>query len=146
MPAYADLEQRFRRLSLLRDATAMLQWDMMAMMPAGGAAARAEQLATLHLVCHEQLTDPRLSDLLDAAEAEPGLAPWQRANLAEMRRGWVHARRLTGPCSWWVVWADAEERDRLRRLYAYGRGCPGPHGSRYPKELRTPKPRKTRAS
>jgi DNA invertase Pin-like site-specific DNA recombinase len=68
-----------------------------------------------------------------------------RATLARWcRRGWVHARRLTGPCAWWVVWADAEERDRLRRLYAYGRGCPGPHGSRYPKELRTPKPRQTR--
>jgi hypothetical protein len=70
-----------------------------------------------------------------------------RATLARWCcRGWVHARRLSGPCSWWVVWADAEERDRLRHLYAYGRGCPGPHGSRYPKELRMPKPRKTRAS
>lgn len=65
-----------------------------------------------------------------------------RATLARWcRRGWVHARRLVGSCSWWVVWADAEERDRLRRLYAYGRGCAGPQGSRYPKELRTPKPR-----
>jgi len=66
-----------------------------------------------------------------------------RATLARWcRRGWVHARRLTGPCSWWVIWADAEEQDRLRRLYAFGRGCPGPEGSRYPKELRTPKSRK----
>jgi hypothetical protein len=55
-----------------------------------------------------------------------------RATLARWcRRGWVHARRLQGPFSWWVVWADAEERDRLRRLYAYGRGCAGPQGSRY---------------
>ena len=94
MPAYADLEQHFRRLSLLRDATALLQWDMMAMMPSGGAAARAEQLATLHLVCHELLTAPQLADLLDAAEAEGGLGPWQQANLAEMRRNWIHATAL----------------------------------------------------
>ena len=63
-----------------------------------------------------------------------------RATLARWcRRGWVHARRLPGPCSWWVVWADAEERSRLQRLYAYGRGCAREGGHRYPKELRTPK-------
>ena len=94
MQPYAELEQRFRRHSLLRDTTSMLQWDMMAMMPSGGAGARAEQLATLHLVCHELLTDPRLSDLLDEAEADRGLGPWQRANLAEMRRHWIHATAL----------------------------------------------------
>ena len=94
MQPYAELEQRFRRHSLLRDTTSMLQWDMMAMMPSGGAGARAEQLATLHLVCHELLTDPRLGDLLDAAEADDGLGPWQRANLAEMRRHWIHATAL----------------------------------------------------
>src|SRR5258707_1125758 len=117
MQPYPDLEQRFRRLSLLRDATAMLQWDMMAMMPAGGAAARAEQLATLHLVCHEQLTDPRLSDLLDAAEAEPGLAPWQRANLAEMRRGWVHATALDAR----LVEAMSRATNRCEQLWRQAR-------------------------
>ena len=94
MQAYTELEQRFRRHSLLRDTTSMLQWDMMAMMPSGGAGARAEQLATLHLVCHELLTDPRLGDLLDAAEADGDLGLWQRANLAEMRRHWIHATAL----------------------------------------------------
>jgi carboxypeptidase Taq len=93
--AYPKLEQRFRRLGLLRDAMAMLHWDLAAMMPPGGAAARADQLANLQLVCHELLTDPQLAELLDAAEADPGaLDPWQRANLAEMRRSWVHAAAL----------------------------------------------------
>jgi hypothetical protein len=57
------------------------------------------------------------------------------------RRGWVHARRMGKPGSWWVIWADAEEQDRMRRLYAYGRGNPDQSGQRYPAELRTPKPR-----
>jgi carboxypeptidase Taq len=93
--AYPELEQRFRRLGLLRDAQAMLHWDLAAMMPPGGAAARADQLANLQLVCHELLTDPRMSELLEAAEAEQGaLDPWQRANLAEMRRAWIHATAL----------------------------------------------------
>jgi carboxypeptidase Taq len=88
---YQSLEARFARLGALQDATAMLQWDTATLMPSGGAAARAEQLATLRLVCHELLTDPAVAELLAAAEAEPALDPWQRANLAEMRRLWVHA-------------------------------------------------------
>jgi carboxypeptidase Taq len=39
---------------------------------------------------HELLTAPDLSDLIDAA-ANIDLDPWQRANLAEMRRKQVHA-------------------------------------------------------
>jgi len=88
---YRQLEARFARLGALQDATAMLQWDTATLMPAGGAAARAEQLATLRLVCHELLNDPALGDLLAAAEDERDLDSWQRANLAEMRRLWVHA-------------------------------------------------------
>lgn len=33
-------------------------------------------------------------------------------------RGWVHARQLPGVGGRWVLWADADERDRLRRLRA----------------------------
>ena len=88
---YKSLEARFARLGALQDATAMLQWDSATLMPAGGAAARAEQLATLKVVCHEILTDPAMQDLLAGAAAQNDLDPWQRANLAEMRRLWLHA-------------------------------------------------------
>jgi carboxypeptidase Taq len=88
---YQTLEARFARLGALQDATAMLQWDSATVMPAGGAPARAEQLAQLKLVCHEIVTDPALADLLAGAAAQNDLDPWQRANLAEMRRIWVHA-------------------------------------------------------
>lgn len=33
-----------------------------------------------------------------------------------IRRGWVHARQLPVAGGCWIVWADAEELDRLRRL------------------------------
>ena len=69
----------------------MLHWDLAAVMPAGGAGARAEQLAGLKLVCHEIMTDPALPDLLDGAAAQNDLDPWQRANLGEMKRAWLHA-------------------------------------------------------
>jgi carboxypeptidase Taq len=91
MTPYQTLEAKFRRIGALQEAAAMLQWDWAAMMPAGGAAARAEQLAILKVLAHEALTDARLEDLLDAAAAQPELGPWQRANLHEMRRRWLHA-------------------------------------------------------
>lgn len=90
--AYGALEKRFRRLNLVRDSVGLLQWDMAAMMPNGGAAVRGEQLATLKVIIHEQITDPAMGDLFAAAnEAAPALDEWRRANLREMRRAWVHA-------------------------------------------------------
>ncbi len=88
--AYATLESRFKRLGLVNEAVAMLNWDTAAMMPEGAATARAEQLAELKVIAHEILADPRLADLMDAAGRD-GLDDWQRANLAEMRRLWLHA-------------------------------------------------------
>ena len=73
----------------------MLHWDWAVMMPSGGAAARAAQLAEIDLLRHEALTDARLADLLDEAEAaDDALDDWQRANLAEMRRRWRLAAAL----------------------------------------------------
>ena len=46
----------------------MLHWDAAAIMPAGGARARAEQLATLRVIAHEELTAPELDDLVVEAE------------------------------------------------------------------------------
>lgn len=87
---YLDLEKRFRRMDAVGGALSMLHWDMSAMMPSGGATSRAEQLATLTTLRHGMITDPTMGDLLDAAEADPHLDVWQQANLAEMRRNWVH--------------------------------------------------------
>jgi carboxypeptidase Taq len=94
--AYGELERRFRRLALLGESSGLLQWDMAAVMPEGGAAIRGEQLAELKLIAHETITDPRLSDLLDRAERDEAdsLDPWRRANLREMRRAWRHASVL----------------------------------------------------
>jgi hypothetical protein len=52
-----------------------------------------------------------------------------------VERGYVHARRV-GSRRHLVIWADAEERDRLRRLRdAFGPG----RTFRYPAELTRPK-------
>jgi carboxypeptidase Taq len=96
MTDYQQLEKRFRRLGALQEASGVLQWDSAVLMPEGGAGARAEQLATMKVVCHEILTDPVLGDLLDGAAAQNDLDDWQRANLREMRRVWLHATAVPG--------------------------------------------------
>jgi len=63
-----------------------------------------------------------------------------RSTLARWcRRGWVHGRQLPGQRRWWIIWADEDECDRLRKLYEHGRGWPHHNGSPYPEELNRPK-------
>lgn len=50
--------------------------------------------------------------------------------------GWVGARKVAAAGGRWAIYADANERARLRRLRNTPRGWPQP----YPKELITPKP------
>ncbi len=94
--AYQELETRFRRASLVGDAAGFLGWDAQVLMPEGSAESRAEISAALQLVTHEALTAPEVGDLLDSAEGDGGLEPWQAANLREMRRRWVHRTALDG--------------------------------------------------
>jgi carboxypeptidase Taq len=91
--AYRTLEERFKRLSDIGGALAVLEWDHQVMMPRGGNETRAEQVATLRQMAHELLTDERTAELLGEAEGQAAqLDAWQRANLREMRRG--HARAI----------------------------------------------------
>jgi len=93
--AYRTLEERFKRLSDIGGALAMLEWDHQVMMPRGANETRAEQVATLRQMAHELLTDERTGGWLDEAEAEAAqLDHWQRANLREMRRSHVRAVAL----------------------------------------------------
>ncbi|MDH5666190.1 MAG: hypothetical protein OEY10_07835, partial [Nitrosopumilus sp.] len=85
-----ELVDRFRRINALGGAKSILHWDMSAMMPAGGAKSRGEQLAVLDTISHAMITDPAIPDLLDGAEQDQTLDAWQRANVVEMRRIWVH--------------------------------------------------------
>jgi carboxypeptidase Taq len=91
---YHQLENRFRRLSAIGDAIAVLHWDWSSMMPPGGAEGRAGQLAELAAVRHGLLTALEVGDLIEAARAEGGLDQWQSANLGEMDRLWGRAAAL----------------------------------------------------
>ena len=126
MTAYAQLEDRFRRISALGEALSLLGWDMQVNMPPGGAEARAEQVAAIRLTIREKLTDEALVDLLEGAEAEAnGLDDWRRANLREMRRRVVHAiavpadlleaqTRATSACH--MAWREARPANDFARV------------------------------
>lgn len=119
MSAYAKLEARFGRIGAVEEAIGFLHWDASAMMPPGGAASRGEQLATLRVIAHEELTAPDLADLLADAEGDAGnrLDHWQRANLREMRRRRRHAMAVPGD----LVAALSQARSRSETAWRAAR-------------------------
>ncbi|MDH3234185.1 MAG: carboxypeptidase M32 [Alphaproteobacteria bacterium] len=128
MSAYQKLEAHFRRAAHLDDAVSMLHWDMSTMMPAGGAEARAEQMATLRGIRHHLIASSETADLLAAATdngAVGGLNDWQSANLAEMRRDHIHAaavedeliEALSKACSACeMVWREARPESDFAKV------------------------------
>src|SRR5215469_10926865 len=126
MTAYRQLEERFARVGALEQAISVLHWDTAAIMPEGGAAARAEQLATLRTIAHQHLTAPQIEELLPEAGATADtLDEWQRANLREMRRRWSHAAavpaalveaesRACSECE--AVWRRARPEDDFKAV------------------------------
>jgi carboxypeptidase Taq len=84
-------------ISDLGRARALLEWDERTQMPAGGAAIRAEQLATLTRLRHQLLAGDELGRLIDAAESRLGPEPHDsfEASLVRVaRREWEKARRV----------------------------------------------------
>jgi len=124
MDAYSALEAQYGRIGKLGQAIGFLQWDQAAMMPKGGASARAEEMATLHLMSHELRVDPRIGEWLNTVESSE-LDSWQQANVTEMRRAYRHATAVPADlveaaslagsrCE--MVWRDARKADDFAAL------------------------------
>lgn len=117
---YKQLEQEWQRLHAFSGALSLLRWDAAVMMPRGSADVRGEQLAAIETEQHAILTSPKVSRLLDRAQAgSAALDDWQRANLREMLRQRDHAiatpvslitrlARVTSVAE--VRWAEAREK------------------------------------
>lgn len=125
MDTYRDLRRRFDRHYLLRSSADLLEWDAQAVMPEGGGDLRAAQLGTLRLLAHEAIAAPDMEERLAQAEASPPEDVWERANLASMRRAWVHAAavpadlveartKLTSSCE--LAWRTARKNDDFASL------------------------------
>jgi carboxypeptidase Taq len=121
---YNQLEQEWQRLHAFRGVLALLRWDAAVMMPRGSADVRGEQLAAIETEQHALLTTPKISRLLDRAQAaEATLGDWERANLRQMRRQRDHAiatpasliSRLARATSIAEVrWAEAREKNQFQ--------------------------------
>ena len=94
--SYKQLEHRFHRIGLLREAVSMLQWDQSVVMPLGGAKARGAQIAELNVVIHELITDSCVGSLLEDLDISC-LGKWQAANVKEMYRIWSYANAVPSP-------------------------------------------------
>jgi carboxypeptidase Taq len=93
-----QLRDRLAQISDLAGAGKVLDWDRRTQMPPAGAEARAEQLATLARIQHEQLVSAELGTLIEAAASEVEGTPYEsdEASLVRLaRRNWDKARLVS---------------------------------------------------
>ncbi len=136
------LQTRLGEVSDLESVASGLGWDQQVMMPPGGAALRAEAMATLETLTHERFASDEVGRLLDEAAAEPDASEdsFAASLLRVTRRDWDKARRVPGELKAelarttaiaYEAWADARRRSdweafkphlgkvlELRRRYA----------------------------
>jgi carboxypeptidase Taq len=94
-----ELRARLGEIHDLSRAASLLAWDERTMMPAGGAEARAETLATLARVRHEMFIDDEVGRLIDQARSglDGEAAPGESIDADLVRvvaRDWDKARRV----------------------------------------------------
>ena len=92
--AYSQLEKKIKRISNLSDAISLLSWDSQTIMPSGSSDVRAEQIATLSVLKHEEMTSTLIFDLLAKIDTEE-LTDWQTANVREIDRIYKNATALS---------------------------------------------------
>ncbi|HXY35399.1 MAG TPA: carboxypeptidase M32 [Planctomycetaceae bacterium] len=94
---YDELLELWRKAVLLGSVQSQLGWDEQTYLPPGGAAHRADQMSLLAGMVHQQLTAPRLGELISALEAgekPAGSDGVFEANLREARRRYDRLTRL----------------------------------------------------
>ena len=82
---YHELLAIARRLSVIRTAGGILQWDLETKMPPRGIQQRADQLALLDVLAHQTIVDDRVAKLLDVLTGERALA-----SMSEVEKRNVH--------------------------------------------------------
>jgi carboxypeptidase Taq len=115
--ALEHLRARLAELADLEAVAGLLDWDQLVMMPAAGAAARAEQLGTVARLTHERATDPAIGRWLAELEG---------ASLAELdgdvvrlaRRDFERARRVPEDLAAELARAAVDGQERWQQARA----------------------------
>ena len=108
----AELKSRFRDISDLHAASAVLEWDQSTYMPEGGAPARGRQTALLARLSHEQWIAPEVGRLIDALSRYGETLPYDSDDASLIRA----ARRAYGK-------AVKVPADYVARVNAHGSAC-----------------------
>lgn len=85
--AYDQLLDHVKTTRALGQVAGLISWDQEVMMPANGAAARAEQAAALEQVSHQRRSDPKIADWLAQLNGSE-LNAKQTANVRLIRRSY----------------------------------------------------------
>ena len=103
---YEDLKKTFADLDLLAQGSSILSKDAEVHMPAGAEKARVGQRVAIANAMQRLISDPKLADQLNEAEANAALLPQNdQRNLQLMRQWWLHEASLPANL--------AEEKARL---------------------------------
>ena len=97
MTAYSNFQHHFAEINDLCCVINLLTWDSRTQMPAGGAATRGQQLATVTRLAQARFTGDETGRLIDAAEAEvAGDAPdsYRVRSVRQAREAFEIARRI----------------------------------------------------
>jgi carboxypeptidase Taq len=129
------LTSRLLEIQRISSAASLLGWDQETYMPAGGGAARADQISTLQGLAHQKLVDPQMEALLrqwiDPASGQAvdgGADKWDEASRALLREVWRDFSRAQKLPSEFVIrlsrecslaqqaWVTAREESRFERF------------------------------
>jgi carboxypeptidase Taq len=129
------LTTRLLEIQRINSASSVLSWDQETYMPAGGGAARAEQIAVLQGLAHQKLVSPEIEQLLsqwiDPATGQAAEQPgdlWDepsRSLLREVWRDFSRAKKLPSDfvmtlsreCSLaQQVWAEAKTQNTFAKF------------------------------
>ena len=94
---FVELKSRLAEITDLGKVTSLLNWDQVVTMPPGGAAASAEQLATVGRIAHELFVSPDIGRLLDDLQAYEESLPYESDEaslISETRLDYDKARKV----------------------------------------------------
>lgn len=131
MQSYKLLEERYRRLTTLREVSNLLSWDRSVLMPEAGVEQRAHQMEVLGVLTHELQVADEVGDWLAKVNRQQ-LDEWQHANIEVMEWLYRHAtsvpadlvaRKMNQETKTEVIWRKARAesnfglvREELERL------------------------------
>ncbi|MCA9303716.1 MAG: carboxypeptidase M32 [Phycisphaerales bacterium] len=117
---YQELVAHARRSGNLGSIAALVSWDQETYMPAGGAAARAEQSSLIARIMHEANTSAKRGELIAQCEADAELmkaGTETGACVREMRRDYDLATKLPGD----LVAALAQAQSETQEIWKHAR-------------------------